>query len=1492
MVNSKKSAPFLDKLKVLKKENKTEFYSVAELAKEIDIKSSTLYNYKDQLVDLGFSFDKKEKEQIALLSSKLKDLDKKLFFSFTELSKAVKLPSNIIMEYQDILASNNIKIMEIKDYIDFKIVELTKTKETEFESLVAFSKKIEISVNLLRDKKEFIESKGITILSKTMITKRKMESAFKGLKTKSFASYLELTKITNIDHNTLRKNQELLDKYAIKITSTKSNKKKEVDTALAKLKKEGKTEFENFTELHREINLSSPVFLKIECSNLLEKHNIKVTRKSEATKENVLKEIERLKNEGKTVLDNYDEASRELSLPKQLLISNYKKFIAENGILIREKASKQLEFTGSNYYYLISEFQERGIRIENTAAFIELGEDFFDTKINSAKIELDSIVYTSGLIESFNFNTIKKIIENAIINLTYNEENLNYTTLELKYQILLDGFYLSNTTITDTLQAIQEKTSKETIKTRMRLAKKIVDTKHLVVDFRDTLPDLNNNKEGHAIILNSIKNDLLVYWKEYLLYAIKNNLVSKSATRAKISIETGETIDSVLKKNNQYAKAFFLEKEEAVLFKRLGFDGLLALYLYGIKNASSLEERYRGLNSFITGFFLWLTKENKGLFHCKLLRFNGNGLVVKMSRKIFANHIVIQKQEDIKNSKEVPKKILNRLSSDRAELHRYLLASSTKPNADIANISAEDIQNYLRLAKSEGPSGTIQHSAYSRDLLRYSGNINALEIPESYSVKDYYLRLIHQRKIHVDITKNYKKLIKEMLEVVEFDKDNSGKSEGYVLSTIDNIVLLLEFLECFPKKLKRKELSNVLNPIIKTKDKPNMHDWAIKKGVEKKYKAASSRYLMLFDNISQDNEYYKLYNKKWILLKKNSDPERTILRNGFDYSIYLTFQNVAINNPPKTPEIPIVRTAPSGEKLDMSWWKHNDTNPIIAVCNWLTSKLPRRTAHIRHLDVNTFLSRDDSGNIIGFYFNTDKNKSTNAKNRFIPLFLLDILFTKEEMKFIENYVNYIKKAYSHYSPVEYENGGKYEPIQPLFPSPTKNSVLERHLLIGFYNKTILKTQYEVNRLASIGSFDKLYNDTTRETKIEYLKTCKLLFELPSGKHTLPDSIDSLEEIDYSLSAWNNSFHTKEGIHNMRHAGASNLLSREGLSLIHIKMITGHTSIDTLANIYIKPDENSLKVFASRVSEKMSDFIDAPTEGGGQFIRENLIPLTKSNNPKLIQEELEKNGFMSLPRAVKDRPIELYGKTKRSEDIVDNGIEIASRLHPDTYEVLNHGICTVSKRCPSESNCACCLCPHLIFNATHTKGVIYKQQKTMIDMKMLQDQLRTAHETGNISSRAELQTIHNSRTSELIGWNEMVLKISDQLNDLNFPTEKEENIPSTTNKKQNFFYVREVEPDEMIMELLCTAEKLNIQEQFTDHMTSKISNKLLLNGIKNNDKDLLKKMEKGSIDWLINEFGTKAIEERRDFLMPLLNSSNNTNLIEQKEDEPLEIEILT
>ncbi|MFW2611497.1 NUMOD1 domain-containing DNA-binding protein [Aliarcobacter butzleri] len=1437
----------LDSIKKLKGEGKTEFKSMKQLSREINVQHGLIKSHLKLFSDEGISVDIRTPEEKLLDSiKKLKEKNKTKFYSINSLAKEIGRNSGVVNKNLVFFKENGIEII-LKTSHEKLLNLIKKAQEenkTKFKSIKDCSREFKVDDSTIKKHILLLESKGIFIDLRT--NKEKMLDSIKEFKTnrkKYFSSINELSLEIGMSYGTIKRYLELFEQEGIQVDLR--TRKEKILMIIEELKKENKTQFSSLNSFEKKTGIiANTVKNHLE---FIHKNGVFIDISTD--EEKLQKIIYKLIEENKRHFPSIISLAREANLSQKTIRDNLSLF-RNAGIKINSLNNQKINIT--NYIKISQDFNNLQIVFENHLAFQELSEEFFRKKIHISNVSMNAIALSSSIFKIFSKIEIKNIIEQAIVNLIM-IDTLDFSLMEFKYQLYLNKIYFTTDTILDNLSLLNQSLAEDTIERRLRLAKRILLEEDSPILYVQELPEINNDLDKNIFILESIKNKKNKLWDQYLNFLLSCNLYQEE-----------------------------LKKLDYKFINSLSFDELFIFFKYLHIKGSDKDNVFFNIENLILGFFLWLVSKSKVIFHSEYIEFHDK-IIENICEKIFKNHVVLRQHQEIIKNSEINEKKITTLKKTNAIFHQYLLASSTKVNCALKDIIREDIDIYAENVEEKIVNGTISQSVYMRSFLKYVGNPNALNIPKKETIREYYLRLISEIKsINKETISNYRDLIEYIIKIIEFEIDNEGKSISYSRERIKSLIFLLSYLSEFPKKLNAIEFAKMLNTI--NLDEKGMYNWAIKQNEKIKFKRYTPCYLLFFDNLPNESEYKRIFDRKWLLVNRKRNSERSFIRNGFEYPIYVTFQELALHNPPKTPGYPIKRTAPTGEQVDMSWWKHDETSPILAICNWLISKLPRRSTHILNLDVNTFLQYNSDGSLKGFYINTDKNQNLNANNKFIPSYLVNILFTNEEIKLLENYVKYIKEVYSHYIPVEYKNGGSYDAIQPLFPHLENNDIFPRQMLTAFYTKTLLKTQIKVNKLAKEGFFDNFYSEELRNVKIDYLSKCNLIKikkkDLVNDNFSI-EKIDDVEEIGFSLNKWYEVFSSIDGLHNMRHAGSSALLSREGLSLMQIKIITGHTSLDTLANIYIKINEENTKLYIEKVGKTIVNYLDSPIKGSGLYIEKKLIPITISNNPKDIFKELKNCGFMSLSRYVMEKPTEIYGKKEEqikyvtNDGLVVKGLEIASRFHPDTYECFNHGICTVQRRCPSGTNEVCCLCPHLIFNLLHIEGILYKHQHTMLEMKFIQDKLAEAQKRGNSSSRSELQKLHNSKVNELIGWSEMIDMISKKFEiienkvDINEENNEKSITVKNDQKLNKFIFSRNVEEDEMIMELLLKANMLKIDTPETDNLVNRISSKIIVNAIKYWNKETLIKMEKDGLKWIIEAFGKKAIDERKNYLNSFL-----------------------
>jgi len=188
---------------------------------------------------------------------------------------------------------------------------------------------------------------------------------------------------------------------------------------------------------------------------------------------------------------------------------------------------------------------------------------------------------------------------------------------------------------------------------------------------------------------------------------------------------------------------------------------------------------------------------------------------------------------------------------------------------------------------------------------------------------------------------------------------------------------------------------------------------------------------------------------------------------------------------------------------------------------------------------------------------------------------------------------------------------------------------------------------------------------------------------------------------------------------------------------------------------------------------------------------------------------------------------------------------------------------------------------------HFWGIAHQIQEASFKLKLLGIKLFESR-TGNNSARQDLRKKHDAKMLELIGWQEALDKISEQLIIINSTSNSLAKLPTNIKNYKNPIGLFRLESvDQAATELLSLSKKLKINDPENDDVAARLSYKMVLSAAKNYDKETIAKMEKEGISWFIDEYGEKAIGDRAAFLLKYIEGINqpNNSLIEHPNDSP-------
>ena len=1209
--------------------------------------------------------------------------------------------------------------------------------------------------------------------------------------------------------------------------------------------------------------------------------------------ENLLSKVIKLKENGITSFETIDDLSQELGYENSYVTTNIDA-IEENGVHVSKVSIGNLSFIDT-----INEIHNRGILFTTASSLKTTAKNFFNISINTSEKKLETILGARSMIVKLSVKETEAIIQKAIETLLRDDTD-GFSLRELSYQVLKDGYSIDDHELNFFCDKHDDELlERESIFHRIRLAKRMEADEFIAVEFTDKLPIINNLETPTLIVDKAEQENMYELWQKFILFAFSNLDMRIFVKKEKPKINKKDNILEILKKYPELKtiETLFLHKEYKEAFSALNWGGMLALYLHCLVDNES--KKFSSSKVLLSIFLLWSVREKKCLLSPTFLKFKGNQAMLNMAAKVLKEHKLLELHNyyiDNADTLGITSNTIKKLTGRTVHINIFISASCLDFNFDPLKITIEDFIAYSKSSYKIAPTGSVLNSTYMETILKISGNKMIAPPKERFDAEKNFNKQLSEEGISGETLSIYDDFISHMRNITthRFERDRIG--EKTIVSTNGHFVLLMRFLDTLKKRLDKNEMTDALNTLHINEDIPNITNWAKLEATDSKYAAATTSFYMLFENLPRKSEYKKIYERKWIIKKETANTMPLIIRDGFEPAVYETLQYVAYHKPASTPEYPTRTVAPNGELLDMNWWKHKNSNPVIAICTWLITKLPRRGKHIRNLDVNKFLQyKQSNGEFYAMYINTDKNQKKSANNRHILARYVKMIFNDEELKLLENYVQYIKDAFSNYKEVPYENQtNNYSTIQPLFPSSDKQAVMGSHIISGHYNKTLVKTEFELKKLATKGGLDKYYENFNRKRKIDDLLNTDFCYsrlkKLKSGVVLeKPKVEEEFLNSKITISQWYGYFQTDGGIHNLRGAGATYLMTVKSLHISQAIILTGHTSTITLLDIYFKGNDTAV---AEKIEVITGNYLDVnkPVSESQKIIEKILIPIAKSLDPEKLEKALRESNFMSLERTILSREHEdIYGnptesKKRYPDNIIDDGIKIASKFHPDTYEVFHHGICTINRRCPAESNQECCFCPHLLFNVIHLEGIRYKLQKATHELALNQDKMKDPEERKNSDNIALYSQEKTRKIAEIMAWNEMLTMVLEQID--SFSVSENEQIkeddkitPCIRKASDEILGVRAISSSMMSLETLELARKININDNYRETQEYKVFSQTLLKAVRRNDKDFIINLEKRGIDYIMENYGAKTFEEKVLYHKKIMSDNVSNSLIE-------------
>lgn len=415
--------------------------------------------------------------------------------------------------------------------------------------------------------------------------------------------------------------------------------------------------------------------------------------------------------------------------------------------------------------------------------------------------------------------------------------------------------------------------------------------------------------------------------------------------------------------------------------------------------------------------------------------------------------------------------------------------------------------------------------------------------------------------------------------------------------------------------------------------------------------------------------YRKNYNSN-ATRKKSFTPSRYAL----DEEVLYAMRNIVLNDPPQSNYY-----KNDNRDKENHWYAHIDkTEPLLPGMLLLHIKLPHRAEHIRTLDLNKFLIKNNDGSFAGFEMSTDKNwRRTDIFT--INKEIVKIMFDDEELNFIKQCNNYIYKFFEHIRPI-YQHGDKknvWGQIVPMFPNNKGTDFIPKNVYKGYYYKVLIKALLSLDR-------DPLFYLQKSPNISE--ETFEMMFQPQDNSFRF--EFETEEYIAKNITS------THYGPHALRKSNITRYISY-GHPLEVIMSMTGHKSVNSIMSAYIdyKMLSNSTNFKKAKDIINKDISVEDPLNMSKEYIKK-IRNIFKVEDKSRVEQFLKKLDLKSPPSI-----IDSNGNLVPNSD----GLNASLESSPITWKPLPWGICT-GIECPPNLTERCGACPYLLTNELFVRGI--------------------------------------------------------------------------------------------------------------------------------------------------------------------------------------------
>lgn len=922
------------------------------------------------------------------------------------------------------------------------------------------------------------------------------------------------------------------------------------------------------------------------------------------------------------------------------------------------------------------------------------------------------------------------------------------------------------------------------------------------IKYVDMFPMINTSSD--FLILKSIKNDIALFWYEFIEKVIMFSMMDNEHFKAikdafandmKIHDLKRSYARNMLGIGSKLCVIDIIYKDGKTEYKPLkSFEEIVEIYFD--------ENEEISVKATIDRFFVFLWNKN-------LLQYP----IINNTRKYYRPEnwsLFIDDSEVVNFIKKRYLEIEN-YSLKEYGLNAMLGIASSTNWKELADIKDEDIFNIEKLVQEQVNLNKKKQNYTLRVLndirltLIDNGRTDISKPKTSIQSRKNYDKIRKFNTIDIEEFPNLKFLKEKALGYYDV-LENDGLAVGTIRGELSAVVVFINYImNYYPDRtINEKTIEEMFEP----SNEINIHTV-----LSEKYKMAKAT----LNKIIKFLVHCELFTIK----AKSNTPrgKRKVSRQNYRSAMPKEMIKHIVEIIKDRP--PLLKTKWDRNKADTSWWKH-EVYPIYPLMMLFGYFIPVRGEQVRNLcREKSFLI--NNGKIEKIFINTDKNVNRKSYQ--------EVPCVWEDLQIFTSFLKWHKEYYKNIPMIKYHNdiNSPWEDIEPLFNTPQHLEPISHASHYNYHKKILCQYQLEI----------------IEQAKNENLKNYPIVAWAKKGK----EFFKTVEELNRCSTSRLNDIEIMYDLHSLRVTGATRYLE-SGLGINLVMQLTGHTTPDTLLRVYVNLNLDEKK-------EKLKSAIEDIYFGNPKEHIKNTSDLIRGefvkayeNDKDNLKKILSKNDLFSLQKSLPEN-------STHTEYVL--GDEVNN--HPSTWLPMIHGICPAVK-CPNGREDRCSLCPYLITGKLFINGITLKANNALA--KFQRDSLLKEEENKKGYKNSALAQSLEMQLEEIIGWWEIINKIDSNLYPDKSKNKESENIHSLSKKitKKSAFIYESSKTELAYLENAYEARLYGVEH---DRMGLKM---LTIKAIKianeNKDNAMVNKLvndEKSSIDYLMNYYVNKEIEDK-------------------------------